>query len=142
MKHSKFPKEWDEEKVHKVLDHYEKQTEEESLAEVGAAYEDRTQTTIDIPVEFVPAVRELIARYQTSQHSKITLDKEYQEIFNTSKRTASRDLLDLLDPLSLGFFELIGTTGTGTFYILKGPNLDNGVVVNYAMFESLLKKVR
>jgi len=77
--------------------------------------------------------------YQTSQHSKITLDKEYQEIFNTSKRTASRDLLD---PLSLGFFELIGTTGTGTFYILKGPNLDNGVVVNYAMFESLLKKVR
>lgn len=42
MKQSKFPKGWDEEKVHKVLDHYEKQTEEESLVEDGAAYEDRT----------------------------------------------------------------------------------------------------
>jgi len=47
MKQSKFPKGWDEEKVHKVLRHYEKQTEEEALAEDEAAYEDRTQTTID-----------------------------------------------------------------------------------------------
>ena len=45
-------------------------------------------------------------------------NKEYQEICNTSKRTASGDLLDLV---SSGIFEQIGTTGTGTTYILKGP---------------------
>ncbi len=67
MKQSKFPKGWDEERVHKVLAHYEKQTEEGALAEDEAAYEDRTQTTIDIPVELVPAVRELIAKHQTGQ---------------------------------------------------------------------------
>jgi hypothetical protein len=56
-----------EDRVHKVLAHYETQTEVEALAEDEAAYEDRTQTTIDIPVELVPAVRELIAKHQTLQ---------------------------------------------------------------------------
>jgi len=74
MKQSKFPKGWDEERVNRVLAHYEKQTEEEALAEDEAAYEDRTQTTIDVPVELVPAVRELIAKHQTSQHPKTTAD--------------------------------------------------------------------
>lgn len=72
MKESKFLNGWDEEKVHTVLAQYEKQTEEEALAEDEAAYEDRTQTTIDVPVELVPAVRELIAKHQTSQHPKTT----------------------------------------------------------------------
>jgi len=46
-------------------------------------------------------------------------NKEYQDICNTSKRTASRDLLDLV---SSGICEQIGTTGTGATYILKGPH--------------------
>ena len=74
MKKSKFPNGWNEDKVHRVLAHYEKQTEVKALAEDEAAYEDRTQTTIDIPVELVPAVRELIAKHQTLQHSKTTVD--------------------------------------------------------------------
>ncbi|KAF5422604.1 MAG: hypothetical protein C5S44_04500 [Candidatus Methanocomedens sp.] len=74
MKQSKFPKGWNEERVHRVLAHYEKQTEEEALAEDEAAHEDRTQTTIDVPVELVPAVRELIVKHQTSHHSKTTAD--------------------------------------------------------------------
>jgi len=74
MKKSKFPKGWDEERVHRVLAHYEKQTEEEALAEDEASCEDRTQTTIDIPVELVPAVRELIAKHQTLRHPKTTAD--------------------------------------------------------------------
>jgi len=74
MKQSKFPKGWDAERVHRVLAHYEKQTEEEALAEDEAAYEDRTQTTIDIPIELVPAVRELIAKHQTLRHPKTTAD--------------------------------------------------------------------
>ena len=74
MKRSKLPKGWTEDKVNRVLAHYENQTEVEALAEDEAAYEDRTQTTIDIPVELVPAVRELIAKHQTLQHPKTTAD--------------------------------------------------------------------
>jgi hypothetical protein len=74
MKKSKFPKGWDEEKVRRVLAHYEKQTEEEALAEDEAAYEDRTQTIIEIPVQLVPTVRELIAKHQALQHPKTTVD--------------------------------------------------------------------
>ncbi|MDP2844866.1 MAG: hypothetical protein Q8N79_02175 [Candidatus Methanoperedens sp.] len=74
MKKSKFPKGWDEEKVRRVLAHYEKQTEEEALAEDEAAYEDRTQTIIEIPVQLVPTVRELIAKHQALWHLKTTAD--------------------------------------------------------------------
>ncbi|MFH1146400.1 MAG: hypothetical protein V1736_01680 [Pseudomonadota bacterium] len=66
MNKTRFPKGWDEEKVRRVLEHYEAQGEGEALAEDEAAWEDMTQTTIDIPVELVPAVRELIAKHEAS----------------------------------------------------------------------------
>ena len=62
MKQSKFPPGWDEERVRRVLTHYEQQTEEEAVAEDEAAFEDSTQTTIEVPKELLPAIRELIAR--------------------------------------------------------------------------------
>ena len=62
MQTSRFPEGWDEERVRRVLEHYEQQTEEEALAEDEAAFEDRTQTVMEIPVDLVPKVRELIAR--------------------------------------------------------------------------------
>ena len=40
MKANKFPPGWDEERVRRVLEHYEAQTEEEAVAEDEAAYED------------------------------------------------------------------------------------------------------
>ena len=64
MKQSKFPPGWDEERVRRVLAHYEEQTEEEAVAEDETAFEDDTQTVMKIPRELVPAVRELIARHQ------------------------------------------------------------------------------
>ncbi|MEA2562098.1 MAG: hypothetical protein QOH06_3602 [Acidobacteriota bacterium] len=63
MKQNKFPQGWDEERVRRVLAHYEEQTEAEAIAEDEAAFEDRTQTVMEIPTELVPAVRELIARH-------------------------------------------------------------------------------
>ena len=62
MRQSEFPPGWDEEKVHRVLAHYEEQTEEEAVAEDEAAFEDQTQTLMEIPNELVPVVRELIAK--------------------------------------------------------------------------------
>ena len=61
---NRFPLGWDEERVRKVLEHYQGQTEEEALAEDEAAFEDMTQTVMEIPNELVPAVRELLAKRQ------------------------------------------------------------------------------
>src|SRR5512139_669255 len=62
MTQSKFPRGWDEERVRRVLAHYDEQTEEEALAEDEAAFEDRAQTVMEVPNELVPAIRELIAK--------------------------------------------------------------------------------
>ena len=59
---SAFPPGWDEDRVRRVLAHYEKQTEEEAVAEDEAALEDNTQTLMEVPNDLVPAVRELIAK--------------------------------------------------------------------------------
>ncbi len=64
MKKNKFPPGWSEERVNKVLTHYENQSEEEALAEDEAAYEDENQTFMEVPKELVPQVRELIAHYK------------------------------------------------------------------------------
>ena len=59
----KFPPGWDEERVRKVLAHYENQTEDEALAEDEAAYEAEGQTVMIVPTDLVPAIRQLIARH-------------------------------------------------------------------------------
>ena len=64
MKKNGFPTGWDEERVRRVLAHYEEQTEEEAVAEDEAAFEDQTQTVMGIPNELVSVVRELIAKYK------------------------------------------------------------------------------
>jgi hypothetical protein len=65
MKTNKFPPGWDEQRVRRVLEHYETQTEDEAVAEDEAAFEDQTQTVMEVPTDLVPAVRELIARHKT-----------------------------------------------------------------------------
>ncbi|MGH7792699.1 MAG: hypothetical protein ACREOB_10350 [Thermodesulfobacteriota bacterium] len=62
MKQTKFPTGWDEERVRRVLEHYEQQSDDEAVAEDEAAYESTTHTTMEVPVELVPEVRELLAK--------------------------------------------------------------------------------
>ena len=62
MRQAKYPAGWDEERVRRVLEHYEAQADEEAVAEDEAAYEATTCTAMEIPVDLVPAVRELIAK--------------------------------------------------------------------------------
>lgn len=64
MKQNRFPPNWDEQRVKRVLTHYESLTEEEAVAEDEAAFAESNQTTMEIPKDLVPAVRELIAHYQ------------------------------------------------------------------------------
>ena len=61
-----FPPGWDEARVRSVLEHYEAQTDEEAVAEDEASFETTTHTAMEVPVDLVPAVRELLARHKTS----------------------------------------------------------------------------
>lgn len=65
MKQAKYPIGWDEARVRRVLAHYEDQSDDEAVAEDEAAYESTTHTAIEVPVDLVPAVRELIAKRRT-----------------------------------------------------------------------------
>ena len=65
MKKNSFPPGWDESRVKDVLSHYENQSEIEAVAEDEAAFEDATQTTMEVPRELVPEIRRLIAKHGT-----------------------------------------------------------------------------
>lgn len=63
---NRFPPGWDEERVRRVLAHYESQSDAEATAEDEAAYEEPAHAAMEVPVELVPAVRELIAKHRRS----------------------------------------------------------------------------
>ena len=69
MRQNRFPPGWNEERVRKVLAHYEQQAEEEAVAEDEAAFEDSTQTVIKVSKELLPAIRELIAKHKESRRA-------------------------------------------------------------------------
>jgi hypothetical protein len=58
-----FPPGWDEERVRRVLAHYEVQTEEEAVAEDESAFE-KGRTVIEVPAELMPVIREVLAQYE------------------------------------------------------------------------------
>ena len=63
-KENRFPPGWNEERVRRVLGHYESQTDEEAVAEDEASFEETTHTAMEVPVELVPAVRDLIGKHR------------------------------------------------------------------------------
>jgi hypothetical protein len=62
MKKNNYPQGWTAQKVKKVLNHYEKQTEDTAVSEDEIAYKDKTKTFIEIPRKLVPSVRKLLAK--------------------------------------------------------------------------------
>ena len=64
MNSDKFPDGWDKDRVDQLLAHYEEQTEEEAVAEDEAAFADQNQVVMRVPLDLVPVVRELIAKYR------------------------------------------------------------------------------
>jgi hypothetical protein len=64
MRQSKYPSGWDQERVRRVLEHYESQTDEEAGAEDEAGLS--ASTVMDVPAQLVPTVRELIAKHKKS----------------------------------------------------------------------------
>ncbi len=68
--------------------------------------------------------RQIKAVMYVKKNGNIT-NKEYQEVCNTSERTSSRDLAELV---SSGLFEQIGITGKGTAYILRRQRRHNDAI--------------
>ncbi len=60
MKRNCFPAGWDEVRVRRVLDHYERQTEDEAVAEDETAFRLRGQTVMVVPKGLVPEITRLI----------------------------------------------------------------------------------
>ena len=67
-KQNKFPPGWDEERVQSVIAHYDQQTEDEAVAEAEKALQNESSMLIEVPIELVPAVRELIAKHVAQNH--------------------------------------------------------------------------
>jgi hypothetical protein len=58
----RFPAGWDAERVRRVLEHYENQSEDEAVAEDEAAFELEGQTVMIVPTKLVPKIRTLIGQ--------------------------------------------------------------------------------
>ena len=67
MKQNKFPPGWDAERVQRVIDYYEIQTEDEAVAE--AAFQDESVTLMEVPTELVPIVLELISKHANGSNN-------------------------------------------------------------------------
>lgn len=60
---NRYPVGWTAERVKCVIKHYENQTADEAIAEADHAFVNAEQEWVAIPLELVPAIRELLARY-------------------------------------------------------------------------------
>jgi hypothetical protein len=66
MSQGKFPPGWDEDRVRRVLEHYEEQSEEEAVAGDEAAFEDQKAAVVEVPHEMLPSSGSLL---QSIKHS-------------------------------------------------------------------------
>jgi hypothetical protein len=70
-KKTTHPPGWDEQRVRKVLAHYERLTDEEVAAEDEVAFADEPHTVIEVPTELVPTIRQLIAKHRTQRQKHV-----------------------------------------------------------------------
>jgi hypothetical protein len=58
---NRFPPGWDEARVERILEHYERQSEEEAVAEDEALMAEDIPTVMNVPKSLLEKVRRLIA---------------------------------------------------------------------------------
>lgn len=61
-----YPTGWDEERVRKLAEHYDNQTEDEQVAEHEAAFRAEGQTVMVVPTELVPKIIRLISKKRSA----------------------------------------------------------------------------
>jgi cytochrome c553 len=57
-----YPAGWDEERIRKLAEHYDNQTEDEQVGEHEAAFLADGQTVMVVPTELVPEIVKLISK--------------------------------------------------------------------------------
>ena len=62
VKKQRLPPGWTQERVRKLAEHYDNQTEDEQAAEHGAALRAEGTTVMVVPTELVPEIVKLIAK--------------------------------------------------------------------------------
>jgi hypothetical protein len=62
MNQQTFPPGWDADRVRRLIARYESLDEEQQVAEDEAAQERPGQATVVVPVEFMPAIRQMLAQ--------------------------------------------------------------------------------
>jgi hypothetical protein len=62
MNEERFPPGWDAERVRRLIAHYDVLDEEQQVAEDEAAQEQPSQTTVVVPIELMPAIRQMFAQ--------------------------------------------------------------------------------
>ncbi|CBN59029.1 MULTISPECIES: hypothetical protein [Kamptonema] len=63
---NQFPLGWNEKRVRQTIEHYDRQSEDEAVAEDEAAFDSKEQAFVQVPLELLPLVRELIAKHYAS----------------------------------------------------------------------------
>jgi len=61
-KKQKLPRGWTEERIRKLAEHYDHQTEDDQVAEHEAAFQAEGQTVMVVPTELVPEIVKLIGK--------------------------------------------------------------------------------
>ena len=86
----KLPAGWTEKKIRAVIDHYDKQTEDESAAEIESA-PDADETLLLVPNALVETVSQLIKEYEKSGHGpSLPRNGRIKTNAAPTKRTASK----------------------------------------------------
>lgn len=62
MSEQKFPPGWDAARVQKLIAYYETLDEDAQVAEDEAVLETKGQTTVVVPMELMPAIRQMLAQ--------------------------------------------------------------------------------
>jgi hypothetical protein len=65
MNGPEYPSGWDAKRVKQLIDHYERMSEDELVAEDEAGSRTTSeQTTVTVPVELLPVIRQLLAHHR------------------------------------------------------------------------------
>lgn len=94
MKENKFPPGWDEERVRRVLAHYEEQTEDEAAAEDEAAFEERE------------AIREIAEDEKRQKAIRAVGLRNAGRRADTARRLSPLELIASWEPLDEDFPEI------------------------------------
>jgi hypothetical protein len=71
MKKSQYPKGWDEARVRKVIDYYDRQSEEEEAAEIERLLKRKDESSMMlVPSALVPEFRKMIAAHMRRGRSR------------------------------------------------------------------------